>query len=78
MINVCYKNNAFNDHRDIIIMSRMAISEVVDHDHKLSLAILLEIFITLKVVKIMFTNVLSHKKIAAVIMVIGVKKQYYL
>ena len=56
----------------------MAISEVVDHDHKLSLAIPLEIFITLKVVKIMFTNVLSHKKIAAVIMVIGVKKQYYL
>ena len=43
-------------------MSRMAISEVVDHDHKLSLAIPLEIFITLKVVKIMFTNVLSHKK----------------
>ena len=50
---VCYENDPFKDPRDIIITSRMAVSEVViiTNDHELPLAILLEKFITVAVVK---------------------------
>ena len=29
MVNVCYENNPFQDPRDVILMSQMAVSEVV-------------------------------------------------
>ena len=65
IINVCYENHLFHNPRDVIITSQIDVSELVDNDIVLPLAVPLVKYTPLVVVIMTFTNVSSHETVSS-------------